>query len=1041
LRFVRSGSAPKQFATDFPFCSPFWSKKMAPHSKRFLFVSLISFCFALLAFPCWANDLAKDDWKSFRTRYKYHIQTIAVSEPHTDGSRTLIISEPPPHVTLQGLAEIDPLFANARVYSNPVGHDGWVKDVVLEFPPSADSSFNGLVAKLTRYLYFTTYKTSLTPIPTSGRTSSRQKLDLTVSAAQLQTWLTGINGSFFPLLGGDTQSLQKILRFKAQGVYFSRTPGLVLWVFPRNADLSVHVREAREFALDSDLILGATGTGDFVALVGRERIVPCDVLPPLRAETIFLLASVKEDQLSQSYERTNFAAGKYDSDSHADWAPIYLSDELIDTEYGSLLNITDQLLKSWSLNGTVTYENFDYPAPLTYPFSKPIIQLLKLPVLTFNWNTTGAGYAVEGPQFTTVALHRTGALPVSYIPEGHDAGSEALQDQIDDDEARAYKFFADRNDPNLVRVVQYASLYQIFRRFNLHATAPPPVRAGFHADMTQEVVRILNQFADADRDTMKKNLMSVVDKGQLTRIEFDMAIESMDHLEEVQHLIRNVRTHWAAPGVERLAQMIVNPRANATHDHSTSLKLEAILRELPKQKQIAAAADLQSATKILASLDKPDSLLAKLNPDARREFALHSVAGEISEHASLVRSFSGASVVSLKQLYEKGSQRQDLGWIRTPSIVVSFTQQSMASGGHNLDSRITEFRSSNSVPLHKLVVKSEGEKKILFYNPADEAYPAELTGLVAKYGSYLDDNVLERFLNQTALKITPRPAVPRNLALGFSEELKPSIDRGLQREFTVSGVQPVGFRTVSQKLTVEQVDFAKSLNGRSVKGAIVERRSPTSILIYNGSNGQVVEATDTTGAVDVLSQIAIVNKQQGQSPLFVFKKGFTNGEAEGFGRSVRIDSQIGDVDVILETEESTAQEMRTLLADDLPDLKKIEISDPVRIKDFETGREGVEVPMKISFRNRLSAFVFRIRVFARGAAESLSALGDRAGAAVKDIIARITAAGEDWSAQRIAAHANRELAKQFGENNVRVILQQTKNHLITENLPSHAPVG
>ncbi len=52
---------------------------------------------------------------------------------------------------------------------------------------------------------------------------------------------------------------------------------------------------------------------------------------------MLLLAGVNSDELAQSYERNSFAAGKFDEDKNLDWAPIYLSDVLIDTEYGSLL--------------------------------------------------------------------------------------------------------------------------------------------------------------------------------------------------------------------------------------------------------------------------------------------------------------------------------------------------------------------------------------------------------------------------------------------------------------------------------------------------------------------------------------------------------------------------------------------------------------------------------------------------------------------------------------------------------------------------------
>ena len=149
----------------------------------------------------------------------------------------------------------------------------------------------------------------------------------------------------------------------------------------------------RQFAVDSDLILGAIATRDHLAVFGRERVTPVRLLPPLRVETLALLASVGTSELAQSYERKRIFAGRFDEER--DWAPTDLSPELLNTEYGSLLNITDQILKSWSMNGLIKYEAFNYPAPSSWPFLRPLNKELNAEALTFNWNTAGAGYAVE----------------------------------------------------------------------------------------------------------------------------------------------------------------------------------------------------------------------------------------------------------------------------------------------------------------------------------------------------------------------------------------------------------------------------------------------------------------------------------------------------------------------------------------------------------------------------------------------------------------------------------------------------------------------
>jgi hypothetical protein len=207
--------------------------------------------------------------------------------------------------------------------------------------------------------------------------------------------------------------------------------------------------------------------------VGRERIVPVSLLPPLRVETILLLASVKENELGQSYERNHFFAGR--TSQGLDWAPIYLSDALIDTEYGSLLNITDQLLKSWSAYGQKEYVNFRYPKPDKFPFPKPLIEYAKADAVTYNWNTKGAGYSVKMRGYDVFAWNRTGALPVDYLGESNAELRAA--------EETGYSYFASLNDPNLARVVQYAEMYQIFRHYGITAA---PRKASFHLGAPQE---------------------------------------------------------------------------------------------------------------------------------------------------------------------------------------------------------------------------------------------------------------------------------------------------------------------------------------------------------------------------------------------------------------------------------------------------------------------------------------------------------------------------------------------------------------------------
>jgi hypothetical protein len=62
------------------------------------------------------------DWALFRKAYPYHGQAVALSEEYPGRSRTLIVSEPPPHVTLEGLRALSPeVFSNSVVETTKVG--------------------------------------------------------------------------------------------------------------------------------------------------------------------------------------------------------------------------------------------------------------------------------------------------------------------------------------------------------------------------------------------------------------------------------------------------------------------------------------------------------------------------------------------------------------------------------------------------------------------------------------------------------------------------------------------------------------------------------------------------------------------------------------------------------------------------------------------------------------------------------------------------------------------------------------------------------
>jgi hypothetical protein len=316
--------------------------------------------------------------QGFRHTFPFHIQVLALSDAAPDGSRTLIISEPPPHVTLeQILLTIGDAILGHDVKPHEVGYDGWVKDVVIKLKGN-DDEVSVLLSALNRQLFFTSYKSYVMPLPVKV-TPQKYDLDLKVTASEIRSWIVNEQERFIPVEGGEALTLAQLSSRSPAGVYSCRRRGLVAWWIPKGASVRDSRIEARQFALDSDLIVGAISNGSGILALGRERIVPVDILPPLRVETLMLLADVQQGQageLKQSYERTRPFAGR--TLDGRDWAPILLSPELRDTEYGSLLNITDQLLKGWSNNGVVRYTGFEYPQPERWPFPKPLFEMLNV---------------------------------------------------------------------------------------------------------------------------------------------------------------------------------------------------------------------------------------------------------------------------------------------------------------------------------------------------------------------------------------------------------------------------------------------------------------------------------------------------------------------------------------------------------------------------------------------------------------------------------------------------------------------------------------
>lgn len=411
----------------------------------------------------------EETWKEFRQIHPYGYQTVALK--HIGKDCIFIISEPSESVTPQMLNSLFSEYGgNMTIMHQPLGFQGWLADAVGKISFPDENKFKSFTHDLFTLLYGTDYKAYYTDLdnPAAHTYFAEHRLNYSISASEISAWMIDGNEKFI-ISTGTYRSLPEILNMntnKSNELFYSKDRGFVAWIVnTKRIDIEdpYFKENARKFALDTDLIIGAIGKiGKQIAIIAREREVPVTVLPPLRIEMLQLLATTDNDHLAQSFEMFNVFAGK--NSKNEDMAPIYLSNELWHTEYGNLLNMTDQMLKSWSENNTIHDYNYNYPSPLDWPFEKGVFHTLNASdQLTYNWNTAGAGYVIQNKNALDVfAVNRTGSLPVSYIPEGME---ETVNDKIVEAEELAYDFFSELNSPELVREVQYATIYQIFRYF------------------------------------------------------------------------------------------------------------------------------------------------------------------------------------------------------------------------------------------------------------------------------------------------------------------------------------------------------------------------------------------------------------------------------------------------------------------------------------------------------------------------------------------------------------------------------------------------
>lgn len=925
--------------------------------------------------PAAPAGVGSPEWESFRAVYPFHIQGVAISAPRSDGTRVLVVAEPPPHVGSAALLAVDPtLLANNRIRARPVGLDGWVRDFVAILPRMDNEAVSGLCARINTLLFRTSYKATVLEIPAVAPRSpeirlGEKGLDLRISTADLQRWLLEDELDLVPGLGGAPAKLRDLLRTGAQGVYFTAQEGLVVWLFPDGVDVATQQFAARQFALDSDLILGAISGDKGTAIIARERVTSLNVLPPLRVETIFQLAAARTAHLAQSYERTNAFAGRYD-DSH-DWAPIFLSNELIDTEYGSLLNITDQLLKSWSNSGDTKYANFIYPTPSRYPFPQAIMRHLKVNEITYNWNTKGAGYGVEAGPYAILALNRTGALPVSYIP-GDGAGAGAVMAAED----TAYNYFAGLGDPNLTRVVQYAGIYQAFMNCKVGTPAPRPPDATPRVNplLLDEMVRVyerLNAASPAQLATLAAPL-----------IEKDMDLTEKEFAAEIRKLEKQKGVTLPADQRARILDEAMTENRKKITSHYVE-KLSTSRNTI--RARVAASPNLREGL---------GDFLVSQEGEAEQLAAdyLRSITDLVAIRDSMVRNGVAAA----------------RGWIHTPAVVVSWNVATGESvnyiGGHNLDATISVFRTDPTQPKGsiKLLTTKNGGETVVF-NPADRDRVTQIVRDVGRRESDLTKlwpEVERRF----AASVAP-PIRPLRTALGFPERAPGALPgRGLRRADTPSAPGIGGGWELRNASAIEGAETVAFQAAAEKMVVTINPKPPGFAAIFGeGATPRVVSGPTKQAVTDAIRELQTQFPRQGE--IYVrFGEGVGELDALNFTRSIRA-SDAGRHATGIKSARLTPKRLGELTHTHY-DLAKIKF-EPMTRREIGGGMElghSFSAPAKVAAEPSLFG-----RVVTTVKGKLPESVVTKIDASVKNLAARLDRSSTASDVHRVAAELRKEI--------------------------------
>lgn len=385
------------------------------------------------------------------------------------------------------------------------------------------------------------------------------------------------------------------------------------------------------------------------------------------------------------------------------------------------------MLKSWSENGMVDYVDFDYPKPVNWTFNDGVTGDLGVSRLTYNWNTAGVGYIVEDDTYSIYALNRTGSLPVSYIPGESEGISD--NDPVYQAEQHAYDFFSNLSSPELVKVVQYAAMYQIFRNLGVlvestvleQTTDNKMVVPDSLKRAANEIIKSLANFSFNDKKKIAEYYGAVIltEKEYQSRYQYRgfpiddsyRICKIVSNEEDFLNLLQCAETYYSVDSVHQALSPLSRDLtllgclgAYIIDRNGTDLQYSTYEEQRANPAMSALEETLGNHTST-STTNYEDLIFNALNKIGSKSF-------EIQRYNFIIGSID---VSHSKKMYVEANKDKCRTWMKCPTIVESWSLRDsvLSVGGHNLNSKVTSFRVAKDLkPGQTRTIEVNGKKII-----------------------------------------------------------------------------------------------------------------------------------------------------------------------------------------------------------------------------------------------------------------------------------------------------------------------------------------